>query len=126
KNYALRALEIWDGEVRDSAMLTNSVTTKKPITDSTFEVRVISKINDQKNISIHFNMPNATARKVFKTIPEKAGLYSLHNVIKESKETIEVGKTFYFMAYILPIAIPDKPGWLSYCNVDDSGEDVRE
>ena len=49
KNYALRALEIWDGEVRDSAMLTNSVTTKKPITDSTFEVRVISKINDQKN-----------------------------------------------------------------------------
>lgn len=125
KTYALRVLEIWDGEVRDSTVLTGS-SKPKPLTDTIFELRVISKINDQKNISMHVHMPSATARRVFKTIPEQAGMYSLRNVVKESKAPVVLNQTFYLMAYILPIAMPDKPGWLSYCNVDDSGEDVRE
>jgi hypothetical protein len=127
KNYALRVLEIWDGEVRDSALLTSSVGSRpKPIVDSIFEVRVISKIDEQKHILMDFHMPGSTVRKVFKTIPEKAGLYSLRNVVGDRKQDIEFGKSFYFMAYILPIVMPDKPGWLSYCDVDNSGEEVRK
>lgn len=124
KHFSVRALEIWKGEVRDSAVLKSSGG-KKPIADSTFEVRVISKIDDQKNISLHMHMPGAMVRKVFKTIPEQADLYSLRMVAKERKQPVVLGAPFYLMAYILPIPMPDKPGWLSYCNVDNSGEDVR-
>lgn len=125
KNFALRTLEIWEGEVRDSALIYSS-TQRKPIADSVFEVRVITKITDDKQIQIHFHTPGATLRKMYKTIPEQAALYSLRNVVRDSKQPIVFGETFYLMAYILPIADPKRPGWLSYCDVDNSGEDVRE
>ncbi|HWK98853.1 MAG TPA: hypothetical protein VNQ55_02850 [Parapedobacter sp.] len=124
RNYSIKALEIWYGEVRDSTLLTNS-SNQKPLTDSVFEMRVISKIDEQRNISMQLAMPEAAASKRFATMSNKTTLYSLRNVVKESKEPVVLNKPFYLMAYILPIPMPDKPGWLSYCNVDDSGEDVR-
>ncbi|MET7000124.1 hypothetical protein [Chitinophaga defluvii] len=124
KRFSIRALEIWKGEVKDSAVLETSAR-NKPIKDSTFEVRVISKIDEQKNIRLHLHMPEAMVRKAFKTIPAQAELYSLRMIAKERKQPVVLKEPFYLMAYILPIPMPGKPGWLSYCNVDNSGEDVR-
>lgn len=123
KNFILIAKEISKGKVTSMTTLANSIE-RKPIEDSVFEVRVISKIDDKKNIDMHIHAPDTRARRVFATNEGMSSFYSLRNVAKESKLPIQVGKKFYFMAYILPVPVKGSPGSWSYCNVDDSGEDV--
>ncbi|QEC41536.1 hypothetical protein [Pseudobacter ginsenosidimutans] len=121
KHFIVTAKEIWSGEVTTTSIIANSLS-RKPIADSVFEVRVISKLDEQKNISMHFHFPDLMARKQFKTTG--SALYSLRNVLLDSKKPFVTGKRQYFLAHILPIPVPGSPDMLSYCNVDDSGEDV--
>lgn len=125
KNYAIRVLDIWDGEVRDSTVLINSIKSKKTIADSVFELRVAHQLDADGNIVIRFATPLGATKKVFKTVPEKGFIYSLRNLVTQNKESVAVGKTFYLMAFVQPIADPARPGVWSYCNVENSGEDVR-
>ncbi|WP_127132898.1 hypothetical protein [Pseudoflavitalea rhizosphaerae] len=121
KHFILSANEIWKGEVTATSIIANSLS-RKPIADSVFEVRVISKLDEQKNISMHFHFPGLMARKQFKTTGSP--MYSLRNVLQDSKKSFVTGKRQYFLAHILPIPVPGSPNMLSYCNVDNSGEDV--
>ena len=121
KHFIVTAKEIWNGEVTTTSIIANSLS-RKPIADSVFEVRVISKLDEQKNISMHFHFPGLMARKKFKTTG--SSMYSLRNVLEDSKKPFVTGKRQYFLAHILPIPVPGSPNMLSYCNVDNSGEDV--
>ena len=124
KSYTMTVKEIWDGEIRKESNIVNSkdmpFKAVQTVNDSIMEIRVIAKKTIDNKLKMVFNFPRFSSPKVFDALPSDE--YSLRNMTNTLYKTIEPGKPFYALAYILPYRKGDVA---YYCAVESSGKDIE-
>lgn len=124
KTYRIDVKEFWDGKLKVNSNIANSATMPmerlKKIEDTMLEIRVVTKKIDDEHLKVAFHFPAFTTSSVFDAVKSKN--YNLRNVAEKLKPNIEVGKSFYLLAYIMPYELD---GINHYCAVDASGEDIE-
>ncbi|WP_442264661.1 hypothetical protein ACSIGC_09875 [Tenacibaculum sp. ZS6-P6] len=125
KSYKLYVKEIWDGKIVNDAVVFNSekigVKRLQKVNDSVLKLKVISKLTSKKKLKLNFKFPRFGITKEYKAID--SDLYSLRNMVDESKMEISYNKKFYLLAYILPYERSD--GSKSWCEVGTNGKDIE-
>lgn len=124
KSYTLSVKEIWDGEIKSDSVIINSaefgIDFLEKINDTSFELRIISKLSDENKLKMTFNFPHFSTTVNFDAIDSED--YSLRNVVENNGSDIKYGEKFYLLAYILPY---EKDGNKYWCAVDSSGKDIE-
>ncbi len=124
KSYRITVKEIWDGEIKSESDVVNSIAlpveNHKRINDTIFTIDIISKLTLKNKLKMSFHFPGFTTERQFDAI--ESDNYSLRNLAEVNKTTIEPGKKFYFLAYILPY---EKDGVSYWCAVENSGKVIE-
>ena len=127
KTYQLSVKEIWDGEITKDSIIFNSGTLFegmglpdyfKTVGDTILTIRVISKLTEENKLKMEFNFPRFSSQKIFDAIPSND--YSLRYAA--GTETVEFGKNFYVLVYMLPY---EKDNIKYWCAVEVSGKKIE-
>lgn len=122
--FTLTAKEIWDGTLKNEAVITNSAKIDIPdivrLKDTVFTLKVISKLTTDNTLKMSFKFPRYGRTVEFNAI--KSDDYSLRNMAETFNEPIVKGEKFYLFAYILPY---EKEGVKYWCAVENSGKDIE-
>ncbi|WP_343530873.1 hypothetical protein [Pedobacter sp.] len=112
--------EMWNGKVKKVDTLIKKLDFKN-LTNAkgdTLSFSVLGRRVDDK-LQVLFRFPRLGVNKKYQSL--KTDNYSLRVLGNHYK--IELNKSFPVFAYILPY---EKDGWLMYCAVDQSGENVED
>lgn len=124
KSFSVSAKEIWNGKLKTATVIANSATMGmerlKTIKDSLFHIKVMARSTGTGKLKVNFSFPGFSTSSEFDA--EQSNAYSLRDITKKANAKIEIGKTFYLLAYILPY---EKDGTSYYCGVDASGKPVE-
>jgi len=126
KTYQMSVKEIWDGEIKmESPIVISSAMPDnyKTVGDTILSIRIISKLTMDNKLYMDFYFPSFGTSRSFDATP--SNIYSLRSAI--GTDTIEIGKEFYLLVYMLPYEKEIGNGSImrQYCAVEDSGKEIE-
>ena len=123
--FKITAKEIWDGEIKEETLITNSAEIDVPviaqIQDTSFAMKVISELTSENELKMSFKFPRYSRDMKFNAT--KSEDYSLRNIPEGKTDPILVDETFYLLAYILPY---ENDGAKYWCAVESSGKEIEQ
>lgn len=121
KNYYILSREIWNGTIKKTDTIFSSRDIEMfRVSKDTLSFQVISGKTSDKNLRVMFSFDRFAITRNFKCT--KSSEYSLRDF--GSHVSIETGKPFYALAYILPTE--HKDGSKSWCEVEADGTDIEK
>ncbi len=122
KHYILTVKELWNGSVTmtDTIMNSSKFNDILKIKEDTFRIKVMSKKLADNRLKVIFTFPKVRNTKYYKST--NSDDYSLRNLARREDFSIELGKPFHLLAYIMPY---EKDGAKYWCTVDQSGAGVE-
>lgn len=121
KDFSIVSKEIWNGIVTKVDTIIDSSQNRRlnKIDSTSFEFQVWSKKTEDNYLKMKFDLPPTHPRRKYRAIDTDD--YELRDF--GVSLDIEIGKSFYALAYILPY---EKDGWKFYCGVEESGVDIEK